>query len=189
MFELLRRLAHSGPLQGVNESSQRYRSLPHSFSWPQNERQEECSLPLSANRVFGGSLRFRSDAGPFGSCPDIQFYSMSGPLQARPSCLSKYLPQAARPHGSGLPCVAPRVASREAILLVDKRAEIIPHDTSHSPNQGVAQLLSTPFTMAGPRFSPEWGQNGCDSPSPYDHDGRINNGLGHGCNSGLSSWL
>ncbi len=70
--ELLRRLAHSGPLQGVSESSQRYRSPPHSFSWPQNEHQEECSLPLTANRVFGGSLRFCSDAGPFGSCPDTQ---------------------------------------------------------------------------------------------------------------------
>ncbi len=81
---------------------------------------------------------------------------------------------------SGLPCVAPRVASHEAVPLVDKRAEITPHDTSHSPNQGVAQLLSTPFTMAGPRFSPEWGQNGCDSPSPYDHNGRINDGLGRG---------
>ncbi len=90
--ELLRRLAHSGPLQGVSESSQRYRSPPHSFSWPQNERQEECSFPLSANCIFGGSLEFRSDAGPFGSCPDIQFYSMSSPLQARPSCLSEYLP-------------------------------------------------------------------------------------------------
>ncbi len=74
--ELLGRLAHSGPLQGVSESSQRYRSLPHSFSWPQNERQEECSLPLSANCIFGGSLGLHSDAGPFGSCPDFQFYSM-----------------------------------------------------------------------------------------------------------------
>ncbi len=64
--------------------------------------------------------------------------------------------------------------------MVDERAEMTLHDTSHSPNQGVAQLLSAPFTMAGPRFSPEWSQNGCDSPSPYDHDGRINYGLGHG---------
>ncbi len=103
---------------------------------------------------------------------------MSGPLQARPSSLSEYLPQVTRPHGSGLPCVAPRVASHEAVPLVDERAEITPHDTSHSPNQGVTQLFSDPFTMAGPRFSPEWGQNGCDSPSPYDHDGRINDGLG-----------
>ncbi len=178
--ELFRRLAHSGPLQGVSESSQRYRSPPHSFSWPQNERQEECSLLLSANRVLGGSLGFLSDAGPFGSCPDIQFYSMSGLLQARPSCLGRYLPQAARPHGSGLPFVAPRVALHEAVPLVDERAEITPHDTSHSPNQGVAQLLSTPFTMAGHCFSPEWGQNGCNLPSPYDHDGRINDGLGRG---------
>ncbi len=132
--ELLRRLAHSGPFQGVSEPSQRYHSPPHSFSWPQNERQEKCSLPLSANCVFGVSLGFRSDAGPFGSCLDIQFYSMSGPFQARPSCLSEYLPQVARPHGSGLPCVAPRVASPEAVPLVDERAEIIPHDTSHLPN-------------------------------------------------------
>ncbi len=57
-----------------------------------------------------------------------------------------------RPHGSGLHCVAPRVASHEAVPLVDERAEITPHDTSHSPNQGVAQLLSTPFTMARPAF-------------------------------------
>ncbi len=97
--------------------------------------------------------------------------------QARPSCLCRYLPQAARPHGS---CVAPRVASHEAVPLVDERAEVTPHYTSHLPYQGVAQLLSTPFTMAGPRFSLEQGENGCDPPSPYDHDGRINDGLGSG---------
>ncbi len=93
-----------------------------------------------------------------------------------------------RPYGSGLHCVAPRVASHEAVPLGDERAEITPHDTSHSPNQGVAQLLSTPFTMAGPRFSPEWGQNGCDSPSPYDHDGRINDGLGRGLRRQTGAW-
>ncbi len=123
---------------------------------------------------------FCSDAGPFGSCPDTRFYSMSGPLQARPLCLCRYLPQAVRPHGSGLPCVAPRVASHEAVPLVDEGAEVTPHCTSHSPYQGVAQLLSTPFTMARPRFSPERGENGCDPPSPYDHDRRINDRLGRG---------
>ncbi len=173
--DLSGRLAHSGSHQGAGKSSQRYRSPPHPFSWPQNERQEECAPPVS-----GGSFGFHSDAGPFGSCPDIQFYSMSGPLQARPSCLCRYLPQAVRPHGSGLPCVAPRVASHEAVPLVDERAEVTPHCTCHSPYQGVAQLLSTPFTMAGPRFSPERGENGSDLPSPYDHDGRINDGLGRG---------
>ncbi len=109
--ELSGRLAHSGSLQGASESSQGYRSRPHPFSWPQNERQEECAPPISANRVSRGSFGFRSDAGPFGSCPDTRSYSMSGPLQARPSCLCRYLPQAVGPHGSGLPCVAPRVAS------------------------------------------------------------------------------
>ncbi len=88
--------------------------------------------------------------------------------------------QAARPHGSGLLCVAPRVASHEAVPLVDEGAEVTPHCTSHSPYQGVARLLSTPFTMAGPRFSSERGKNGCDPPSPYGHDGRINDGLGSG---------
>ncbi len=34
--------------------------------------------------------------------------------------------------------------------------------------------------MTGPRFSPERGENGCDPPSPYDHDGRINDRLGRG---------
>ncbi len=178
--ELPGRLAHFGSLQGASESSQRYCSTPHPFSWPQDERQEECAPPISANPVSGGSFGFHSDAGPFGSCPDIQFYSMSGPLQARPACLCRFMPQAARPHGSGLPCVAPRVASHEAVPLVDKGAEVTPHCTSHSPYQGVVRLLSTPFTMAGPRFSSERGKNRCDSPSPYSHDGRINDGLGSG---------
>ncbi len=35
-------------------------------------------------------------------------------------------------------------------------------------------------TEARPRFSPERGENGCDPPSPYDHDGRINDRLGRG---------
>ncbi len=48
------------------------------------------------------------------------------------------------------------------------------------PYQGVARLLSTPFTMAGPCFSSERGKNRCDSPSPYGHDERINDGLGSG---------
>ncbi len=178
--ELSGRQAHSGSLQGASESSQGYRSRPHPFSWPQDERQEECAPPISANRVSRGSFGFRSDAGPFCSCPDTRSYSMSGPLQARPSCLCRYLPQAVGPHGSGLPCVAPRVASHEAVPLVDEGAEVTPHCTSYSPYQGVAQLLSTPFNVARPRFSPERGENGCDPPSPYDHDGRINDRLGHG---------
>ncbi len=64
--------------------------------------------------------------------------------------------------------------------MVDEGADVTPHCTSHSPYQGVAQLPSTPFTMAGPRFSPERGENRCDPPSPYDHDGCINYGLGRG---------
>ncbi len=34
--------------------------------------------------------------------------------------------QAARPHGNSLPCVTPRVASHEAVPLVDERAEVTP---------------------------------------------------------------
>ncbi len=142
--ELSGRLAHSGSLQGASESSQRYRSRPHPFSWPQDERQEECAPPIS-------------DAGPFGSCPDTSSYSMSGTLQARPSCFCRYLPQAVGPYGSSLPCVAPRAASHEAIPLVDEGAEVTPHCTSYLPFQCVAQLLSTPVNVARPRLSPERG--------------------------------
>ncbi len=178
--ELSGRLAHSGSLQGASESSQGYRSRPHPFSWPQDERQEECAPPISTNCVSRSSFGFRSGAGPFGSCPDTSSYSMSGPLQARQSCLCRYLPQAVGPYGSSLPCVAPRAASHEAIPLVDEGAEVTPHCTSYSPYQGVAQLLSTPVNVARPRLSPERGENGCDPPSPYDHDGRINDRLGRG---------
>ncbi len=80
--ELSGRLAHSGSLQGASKSSQRYRSPPHPFSWPQNERQEDCAPPISANCVSGGSFGFHSDAGPFGSCLDIEVYSMSGPASS-----------------------------------------------------------------------------------------------------------
>ncbi len=34
--------------------------------------------------------------------------------------------------------------------------------------------------MSRPRLSPERGENWCDPPSPYDHDGRINDRLGRG---------
>ncbi len=186
--ELSGRLAHSGSLQGASESSQGYRSRPHPFSWPQDERQEECAPPISTNRISRGSFGFRSDAGPFGSCPDTSFYSMFGPLQARPSCLCRYLPQAVGPYGSSLPCVAPRAASHEAIPLVDEGAEVTPHCTSYSPYQSVAQLLLTPVNVARPRLSPERGENGCDPPSPYDHDGRINDRLGRGLRRKAGEW-
>ncbi len=52
--ELPGRLAHSGSLQGASESSQRYCSTPHPFSWSQDERQEDCAPPISANPVSGG---------------------------------------------------------------------------------------------------------------------------------------
>ncbi len=84
---------------------------------------------------------------------------MFGPLQARPSCLCRYLPQAVGPYGSSLPCVAPRAASHEAIPFVDEGAEVTPHCTSYSPYQSVAQLLSTPVNVARPRLSPERGEN------------------------------
>ncbi len=186
--ELSGRLAHSGSLKGASESSQGYRSRPHPFSWPQDERQEECAPPISTNRISRGSFGFRSDAGPFGSCLDTSFYSMFGPLQARPSCLCKYLPQAVGPYGSSLPCVAPRAASHEAIPLVDEGAEVTPHCTSYSPYQSVAQLLPTPVNVARPCLSPERGKNGCDPPSPYDHDGRINDRLGRGLRRKAGEW-
>ncbi len=120
------------------------------------------SSPLSKLCFWGFTwIPFR--CRPVWLLPDFQF-----PLQARPSCLSEYLPQVARPHGSGLPCAAPRVAPHEAVPLVDESAEDPPHGTSYSPNQGVTLR----------HFSPEWSRNGCVSPSPYDYNGRIDERLG-----------
>ncbi len=39
-----------------------------------------------------------------------------------------------------------------------------------------------------PRLSPERGENGCDPPSPYDHDGRINDRLGRGLRRKAGEW-
>ncbi len=44
----------------ISESSQGYRSRPHPFSWPQDERQEECAPPISTNCVSRSSFGFRS---------------------------------------------------------------------------------------------------------------------------------
>ncbi len=103
--ELSGRLAHSGSLQGASESSQGYRSRPHPFSWPQDEHQEECAPPISTNCISRSSFGFRSDAGPFGSCPDTSFYSMFGPLQARPSCLCRSSPNDYSPIDSLCQCI------------------------------------------------------------------------------------
>ncbi len=72
--------------------------------------------------------------------------------------------------------------------MVDEGAEVTPHCTSYSPYQGVAQLLSTPVNVARPRLSTERGENGCDPPSPYDHDGRINDRLGRGLRRKVGEW-
>ncbi len=47
------RLAHTVPLQGVNELSQRYRPPPHSCYWPQNKPQKSVLTP-SRQTVFLG---------------------------------------------------------------------------------------------------------------------------------------
>ncbi len=109
-------LAHSRELV----SRHRDIVLGHIHSLGLRMNAKKSVLLPSQQTVSRSSFGFRSDAGPFGSCPDTSSYSMSGPLQARPSCLCRYLPQAVGPHGSSLPCVAPRAASHEAIPLVDE---------------------------------------------------------------------
>ncbi len=142
-------LAHS------RESVKGCPSLPHSCSWPQNEHQEECSLPFSMNCVFGSSLGFHSNAGLSGSCLDFQPQYMFGPLQARPSCLREHLLQALRAHGHSLPCAAPGVAPHEAVPLVDEHFWGLLHRTSHSPSKGVAKLcvVREPIYNSGSCFS------------------------------------
>ncbi len=105
---------------------------------------------------------------------------MFGPLQARPSFFHEHLSQAPRPHGHSLPCTAPGVTPHEAVRLVDEAFRVPPYRTSYLPNQGVAQLLSHPFNMEKPTFSPEWSQDGCDLLSRNGHDGHIPGRLGRG---------
>ncbi len=117
------------------------------------------------------------------------FTACFGPLQARPSCLCRYLPQAVGPYGSSLPCVAPRAASHEAIPFVDEGAEVTPHCTSYSPYQSVAQLLSTPVNVARPRLSPERGENVFEG-RPASGEWKEEFLFWHiNCLEGLSSWL
>ncbi len=141
------RLAHTGPIQGDSELSQRYRPPPHSGSWPQNKHQKECSHHFSTNFIFGGSLGFCSNAGPSGSCPDLHFQRMFGPLKARPQSFCEHLSQTPRSYGRSFPYATSRIAPHETIPLVDESVEDPLQRTSHLPNQGVAQLLSYLLNM------------------------------------------
>ncbi len=102
---------------------------------------------------------------------------MSGPLQARPACLCRFMLLGLMAVAS--PVLPLGLLHMRPFPLVDKGAEVTPHYTSHSPYQCRAVALD-PFYNGGTRFSSERGKNRCDSPSPYGHDRRINDGLGSG---------
>ncbi len=110
-----------------------------------------------------GSLGFRSDAGPSGSCPDFQPQRMLGPLQARPSCLCEHLLQALGPYGRSLHGAAPGAASYGAVPLVDETFKVLLVDRTSLLLIKVSkkQLLPRPFNMAGPPLSSERGQYMC----------------------------
>ncbi len=143
--ELPGRLAHSGSLQGASESSQRYCSTPHPFSWPQDELftvahpGQACapSSPLVPVQVpvLEGSSRSgdteprgrlsvktetqagRMDVEPSDSIPDLGsvWQSASGPL-----CFSRVIPVPALvlpefPDDSGHRCLRPPVAECHAV--------------------------------------------------------------------------
>ncbi len=55
----------------------------------------------------------------------------------------------------------------------------------------IAPILTPLWRKVGSRHckrGQEQGQNGCDPPSPYDHDGRINDGLGRGLRRQTGEW-
>ncbi len=54
--ELPGRLAHSGSLQGASESSQRYCSTPHPFSWPQMNAKKSVLLSFQRTLFLGVHL-------------------------------------------------------------------------------------------------------------------------------------
>ncbi len=116
-------LAHSREL--VSRHRDIVLSHIHSLGLRMNAK-KSVLLPSQRTLFLGVSFGFRSDAGPFGSCPDTSFYSMFGPLQARPSCLCRYLAQAVGPYGSSLPCVAPRAASHRPFLWWMKELKLHP---------------------------------------------------------------
>ncbi len=118
LAQLLGRLAHSGQLQGI--SSHRDIVLHHIRSFGLRMNAKKSVLFPSQQTVFRGSLGFRSDAGRLASARISNFAACLA--RFKPSCLSEYLPQVARPHGSGFPCAAPRAAPHEAVPLVNESA-------------------------------------------------------------------
>ncbi len=53
----------------------------------------------------------------------------------------------------------------------------------------VSRSYCQPLLMwRDPVFLRSWGENGCDPPSPYDHDGRINDRLGRGLRRQSGEW-
>ncbi len=173
--ELSGRQAHSGSLQGASKSSQGYRSPPHPLGLRMNAKK---SVLLPSQRTVFLGVRLDS----------IQMQARLAPARISnfTACLARFKLGHRVSVGNchrllGLMAVAsPVLLHMRPFLWWMKELRLQPHCTSHSPYQGVAQLLSTPFTMAGPRFSPERGENGCDPLPPYDHIGRINDRLGRG---------
>lgn len=176
--QLSGRLAHSSPVQGVGYPPQGHCSPPYSVSRPEVERGEECSYSSSAHSLPGCAHGFRSYAGPFGSCTDLQFDDMFGPFFAWPSCFCGHLPQASGLNGRSLPCATPGSAPHETLPVVDEALRHPAHWVSLSPVEGVGQLLSRPVDLAGPSLSSERGQHGYGIPSPDAYDGCLSNRLG-----------
>ncbi len=106
-------------------------------------------------------------------------------------CLCRYLPQAVRPHGSGLSCVAPRVASHEAVPLVDERAEITPHLYQPLSLSGCRVVALNPFYNGGTplffRTGSEWVRSTVTIWSRWTHQWRAGSCNGH-CSSERAGW-
>ncbi len=187
--ELSGRLAHSGSFQGASESSQGYRSRPHPFSWPQYERQEECAPPISTNCI---SRKVRLDS--------VQMQARLAParIPVFTACLARFkLGQ----HVSVGTC-------RRLLGLMAAASPVLPLGLLHMrpflwwmkelrlhPAVPATRLVRVSRSCCrhllmwrDPRLSPERGENGCDPPSPYDHDGRINDRLGRGLRRKAGEW-
>ncbi len=209
--ELSGRLAHSGSLQGASKSSQRYRSLPHSSLGLRMNAKKSVLLPSQRTVFLGVHL------------DSIQMQARLAPARISnfTACLARF--KLGR-HVSVGTC-------RRLLGLMAAASPVLPLGLLHMrpflwwmkelrlhPTIPATRLIrvsrscsQNPFTMAGPRFSPERGENGAIHRRHMIMTDAINDGLGRGLrrqtgergmdrrvpflahktawNSGLSSWL
>ncbi len=185
--ELSGRLAHSGSLQGASESSQDI-VLGHIHSLGLRMNAKKSVLLPSQRTVF---LGVRLDS--------VQMQARLAParIPVFTACLARFKLDH---HVSVGTC-------RRLLGLMAAASPVLPLGLLHMrpflwwmkelrlhPTVPATRLVRVSrsccrhLLMWRDPSSPERGENGCDPPSPYDHDGRINDRLGRGLRRKAGEW-